>query len=169
MADPLWLPHSLLRRNGSGRGSPHLFEGYEGLPGTFDEFFGLDGRPHLPVAGVVRLLNELGPQEFRRRQKLADTTFLRSGVTFSVYGPDSGNTERIFPFDLIPRIVATEQWRQVERGLVQRIRALNLFLSDVYADQRILDEGVVPRFMIESSKSNQPKMRGIQPPKGVYI
>lgn len=149
--------------------SAHLFEGYEALPGTFDEFFGSDGRPHPPVASVVRLLSELGPQEFRRRQKLADTTFLRSGVTFSVYGSGGTDTERIFPFDLIPRIVSAEEWQDVERGLVQRIRALNLFLSDVYGDQRIIDEGVVPRLMVESSNAYQPKMRGIQPPKGVYI
>ena len=147
--------------------SRSLFEGYEALPGTFDEFFEPDARP--AVASVVRLLNELGPQEFRRRQRLADATFLRSGVTFSVYGSDSADTERIFPFDLIPRIVSAGEWRHVERGLEQRIRALNLFLNDVYGDQRILAEGVVPRFMIESSKAFLPKMRGIQPPKGVYV
>ncbi len=149
--------------------TPELFSGYEPLPGTFDEFFDAAGRPHETVAGVVRRLNQLGPAEFRRRQKLADTTFLHSGVTFSVYGSDSTDTERIFPFDLIPRIVSAREWSVVEEGLVQRIRALNLFLNDVYGEQRILAEGVVPRFMVESSKAFQPKMRGIQPPKGVYV
>ncbi|MGH0031096.1 MAG: circularly permuted type 2 ATP-grasp protein [Myxococcota bacterium] len=149
--------------------SSRLFEGYEPLPGTFDEFFGPDGTPHPPVEAVVRLLSDLDPKEFRRRQLLADTTFLRSGVTFSVYGSDDTDTERIFPFDLIPRIVSAQEWQQVERGLVQRIRALNLFLNDVYGEQRIVEEGVVPRFMVESSKAFQPKMQGIQPPKGVYI
>jgi uncharacterized circularly permuted ATP-grasp superfamily protein len=149
--------------------SGRLFEGYEPLEGAFDEFFGKDGQPHPRVASVVRLLNDLGPQEFRRRQKLADTTFLHSGVTFSVYGSKRANPERIFPFDPIPRIVPAEEWRVVERGLVQRIRALNLFLNDVYGEQRILAEGIVPRFMVESSKAYLPKMRGIQPPKGVYI
>jgi uncharacterized circularly permuted ATP-grasp superfamily protein len=149
--------------------SPRLFEGYQALPGTFDEFFAADGQPHPPVDRLVRQLNEIGPQQFRRRQKLADTTFLHSGVTFSVYESEGTDTERIFPFDLIPRIVSAEEWRDVERGLVQRVRALNLFLSDVYGDQRILAEGVVPRIMVEGSKAFQPKMLGIQPPKGVHI
>jgi uncharacterized circularly permuted ATP-grasp superfamily protein len=149
--------------------SPHLFEHYAPLPGTHDEFFDAEANAREAVTGVVRLLDELGPQEFRRRQKLADTTFLRSGVTFSVYNDRHRGTERIFPFDLIPRIVTAEEWTRVERGLVQRIQALNLFLNDVYGDQRILAEGVVPRPMVEGSKVYQPKMRGIHPPKGVYV
>ncbi len=149
-------------------GSPLLFDGYEPLPDTFDEFFTQSLRPHRPVAGVVRRLNELGRAEFRRRQRLADATFLRSGVTFSVY-TGGGDTERIFPFDLIPRVVSAGEWEKVSEGLVQRIRALNLFLEDVYGDQRILDEGVVPRYLVEGSKAFLPKMKGIRPPKGVYV
>jgi uncharacterized circularly permuted ATP-grasp superfamily protein len=151
------------------RSPSRLFEGYETLPGTFDEFFAPEGEAHPAVASVVRLLGAFGPQEFRRRKKLADTTFLHSGVTFSVYGSDAADPERIFPFDLIPRIVSAEEWRSVERGLVQRIRALNAFLSDVYGEQRILAEGVVPRHLVEGSKAFQPKLLGIQPPKGVHV
>jgi uncharacterized circularly permuted ATP-grasp superfamily protein len=117
---------------------------------------------------VVQRLDELGREEFRRRKKLADATFLRGGVTFSVYSGDAA-TERIFPFDLIPRVVAASEWEPVRRGLEQRIQALNLFLADVYGDQRILDEGSVPRALVEGSKGYCKPMRGVRPPGGVYI
>src|SRR5262245_8394574 len=145
-----------------------LFEGYAPLPGAFDEFVDAQGRPHPAVASVVRRLDELGRDEFRRRKKLADATFLRGGVTFSVYS-GAAATERIFPFDLIPRVVAASEWDPVRRGLEQRIHALNLFLADVYGDQRILDEGRVPRALVEGSKGYCKAMRGIRPPGGVYI
>jgi uncharacterized circularly permuted ATP-grasp superfamily protein len=157
-----------MTRSRAAAASAPLFEGYERLPGVWDEFFGPRGRPHPPVADVVRILNELGRAEFRKLRKLADTTFLRSGITFSVYGGDA-STERIFPFDLIPRIIAAGEWRRTEAGLVQRIRALNAFLQDVYGDQRILAEDVVPRHLVEGSKAYQPAMRGVRPPHGVYV
>ncbi len=145
-----------------------LFEGYERLSGAFDEFFCEKGSPHRPVARVVRRLDELGRGEFRRRQKLADTTFLRGGVTFSIYD-GSGSTERIFPFDLLPRIVSAGEWSRVSDGLTQRIRALDHFLADVYGDQRILAEGVVPRALVLGSKAYRKEMRGIRPPGGGYV
>src|SRR5688500_15160122 len=146
-----------------------LFEGYSPLAGAFDEFVAADGQPHPAVAAVVRRLDELGRDEFRRRKKLADATFLRGGVTFSVYSGDAAATERIFPFDLIPRVVAAKEWEPVRRGLEQRISALNLFLADVYGDQRILEEGHVPRALVEGSKGYCKPMRGVRPPGGVYI
>ncbi len=145
-----------------------LFAGYRPLPGTFDEYFAADGSPHSSAAAIVRSLDALGGGEFRRRQRLADTTFLRSGVTFSVYS-DRGGTERTFPFDLIPRVVSRQEWVQLEAGLVQRVEALNRFLADVYGEQRILAEGVVPRSLVEGSAAYRPEMRGVQPPHGVYI
>jgi uncharacterized circularly permuted ATP-grasp superfamily protein len=145
-----------------------LFEGYQPLAGAFDEFVGASGQPHLAVAAVVRRLDELGRAEFKRRKKLADATFLRGGVTFSVYSGEAA-TERIFPFDLIPRVVSAAEWEPVSRGLEQRIRALNLFLADVYGDQRILDEGHVPRALVEGSKGYFKPMIGVRPPGGVYV
>jgi uncharacterized circularly permuted ATP-grasp superfamily protein len=146
-----------------------LFAGYAPLSGAYDEFVDAEGRPHPAVAAVVRRLDELGRDEFRRRKKLADATFLRSGVTFSVYTDAAAATERIFPFDLIPRVVAAAEWERVSRGLEQRIQALNLFLADVYGDQRILDEGRIPRALVEGSKGYCKPMRGVRPPGGVYI
>jgi uncharacterized circularly permuted ATP-grasp superfamily protein len=145
-----------------------LFEGYAPLSGAFDEFVDASGQPHPAVAGVVRRLDEIGRAEFKRLKKLADATFLRGGVTFSVYSGDAA-TERIFPFDLIPRVVSAAEWEPVSRGLEQRIRALNLFLADVYGDQRILDEGHVPRSLVEGSKGYCKPMIGVRPPGGVYI
>jgi uncharacterized circularly permuted ATP-grasp superfamily protein len=145
-----------------------LFDGYEPLPGTFDEFVDPEGKPHDAVADVVRLLDEIGRGEFKRRKKLADVTFLRGGVTFSTCSGDTA-TERIFPFDLIPRVIAASEWERVEKGLEQRIRALNLFLADIYGDQRILEEDVVPRSLVQSSTAYRKEMRGIRPPGGVYI
>ncbi len=145
-----------------------LFGSYQPLPGAFDEFFGPDGQPHAPVAEVVRLLDKIGRTDFRRRRKLADATFLRSGVTFSVYD-GSGSTERIFPFDLIPRIVSAGEWDHVTRGLEQRIRALDHFLADVYGDQKILKDGAIPRALVEGSKAYRRQMRGIRPPGGAYV
>jgi uncharacterized circularly permuted ATP-grasp superfamily protein len=145
-----------------------LFDGYQPLAGGFDEFFTAQGAPHAPVAGVVRRFEELGRSEFKRLQRLADATFLRGGVTFSVYD-GSGSTERIFPFDLIPRIVSASDWARVGRGLEQRIRALDLFLADVYGDQKILDDGAVPRHLVEGSKAYRKEMRGIRPPGGAYV
>jgi uncharacterized circularly permuted ATP-grasp superfamily protein len=145
-----------------------LFEGYERLEGTWDEFFGGDGRAHPAVAPVVERLNELTQSEFRRLKRLADHTFLRGGVTFTLYQGKT-SSERIFPFDLIPRIIAASEWRQVTEGLEQRIRALNLFLADVYGDQRILDEGLIPRHFVEGSKGYRPQVKGIRPPRDLWV
>ncbi|MEZ4352070.1 MAG: circularly permuted type 2 ATP-grasp protein [Myxococcota bacterium] len=110
----------------------------------------------------------MGVKEFRARQKLADATFLRGGITFSVYS-DRRGAERIFPFDLIPRVIDPARWDRVERGLIQRIRALNAFLADVYADQRIISEGVIPADLVLGAKGYLPEMQGIRPPGGVHV
>jgi uncharacterized circularly permuted ATP-grasp superfamily protein len=85
-------------------------------------------------------------EEFEAKRRAVDLAFLRQGITFNVYG-DSQGTERIFPFDLIPRIIPANEWEHLERGLEQRITALNLFLHDVYHEQRIMKDGVVPPFL----------------------
>ena len=148
--------------------SKTLFEGYRQLEGTHDEFFGPDGQPHPAVAGVVERLDGLKRADFRRLKRLADATFLRSGITFTLYEGNE-STERIFPFDLIPREIAATEWERVEAGLEQRIRALNFFLADVYGDQRILREKVIPRSLVEGSKGYRPELEGIRPPKDVWV
>jgi uncharacterized circularly permuted ATP-grasp superfamily protein len=145
-----------------------LFDGYRPLAGTWDEYFADRDQPRPEAKGIVSLLDRLGAKEFQSRQKLADATFLRGGITFSVYS-DRRGAERIFPFDLIPRVIDGRQWRSVEEGLIQRIRALNAFLADVYGDQRILDEGIVPRDFVLGAKGYVPAMKGIRPPGGVHV
>jgi uncharacterized circularly permuted ATP-grasp superfamily protein len=104
--------------------------------------------------------------EWRRRQ--ADQAFLRQGITFTVYG-DAEQTERIFPFDLLPRIIPNTEWRLIEDGLKQRTRALNDFLLDIYGEQKILKDQVVPRELVESSIHFQREMVGFRPTKDIYI
>ena len=89
----------------------------------------------------------LPPEELQRRKQSADLSFLNQGITFTVYGREEG-TEKIFPYDLIPRIITAAEWETVEHGLTQRITALNLFLRDIYNEGRILDDGIVPREVV---------------------
>ena len=155
------------RPTSSGRA---LFDGYAPLEDTWDEFYAREGADGIRSAArpVADHLNALTRADFRRLKRLADETFLRSGITFTLYDK-KGSTERIFPFDLIPRVIDEREWNEVEKGIVQRIRALNLFLADVYGDQRILNEGVVPRFLVEGSKAFRPELMGIRPPKDVWV
>lgn len=134
----------------------------------YDEMFSAPGvvRPHYQK--LLERFQEMGPEEFDRKRCLASDTFLNQGVTFTVYSDNQG-TERIFPFDLIPRIIPKHEWEHVERGLVQRITALNLFLHDVYHDQRILREKVVPEEVVRSAVHFRPEFMGFDVPKDVYI
>ena len=135
---------------------------------AYDEMFsGPDvARPHYQA--IQRTLVGLDPEELRRSQQAADLTFLQEGITFTVYGSKEG-TERIFPNDLIPRIIPAHEWAQIERGLTQRLTALNLFLRDIYHEGRILTEGVVPRELIYSCKHFRREMRGLNVPRDIYV
>ncbi len=144
-----------------------LFDDY--APGDFcDEMFAAPGdvRPHYRV--LLERFREMGDGEIDRKQLLASQTFLNQGVTFTVYSDNQG-TERIFPFDLIPRIIPRDEWDHVERGLQQRIKALNLFLKDIYHDQRIVKEGLIPEEVIKSAAHFRPEFVGFDVPKDIYI
>ena len=99
---------------------------------------------------------------------LADQSFLSQGITFTVYN-DSQGTEKIFPFDLIPRIIPADEWDLLERGLTQRIRALNLFLHDVYHEQRILKEKVIPEEYVLTAAHFRKEFMGFNVPRDIYI
>ena len=109
----------------------------------FDEMFASAGAPRAAAHALTQVIDALPPGEIERRQRSAERALMAMGITFNVYGDDAG-TERIFPFDLIPRIVSAADWRTIERGLKQRIHALNLFIDDVYHDRKILKDGVIP-------------------------
>lgn len=110
----------------------------------------------------------LTPQEFNHKRHSVDVAFLRQGITFNVYG-DSAGTEKIFPFDLLPRIIPAREWELLERGLAQRITALNLFLHDIYHEQHILKEGVIPPHYVLSGKHFRREFAGFNVPKDIYI
>src|ERR1700752_2896037 len=105
--------------------------------GFFDEMFCGPQRPWPAARALVQFIDRLPDGELRRRQRSAERVLLNMGITFNVYG-DSAGTERIFPFDLVPRIVSAAEWTMIERGLKQRIHALNLFIDDIYHDAKIL-------------------------------
>lgn len=145
-----------------------LLQSYRCIPDVHDEIFRQDGSTRPGLAALVRLFDGMSEAEFRVRQRLADGAFLKGGVTFSVYS-DSRGVEKIFPFDLIPRAVSAAEWERLQRGLVQRILALDRFLDDVYGEQRILKEDRVPRDAVEGSTGYLPAVHGLKPPGGVRI
>src|SRR5436309_10548460 len=126
------------------------------------------GVPRAPYQALFRTLLELPAEELRKSQQAADLSFLHQGITFTVYGNEQG-TERVFPNDLLPRIISGAEWHTIERGLTQRITALNLFLQDIYNQGRILADGVVPRELIYSCKHFRREMRGLPVPRGIYV
>jgi uncharacterized circularly permuted ATP-grasp superfamily protein len=143
-----------------------LFADYS-TGGFYDEMFVSPGVPRPHYAKLFRTLREMKPEQYDERRKLADLSFLVQGITFTVYS-DGAGTERLFPFDLIPRIVPASEWERVERGLEQRVRALNLFLQDVYGKQKILAERKDLRELIHSCKHFRREMRGVKVPRGIF-
>jgi uncharacterized circularly permuted ATP-grasp superfamily protein len=146
---------------------PAPFSRYE-LDRAYDEMFDPHGgaRPHYHT--LYERLLEVPLSELRLRQQAADRAFLNQGITFTVYGDDQG-TERIFPYDLLPRILPPQEWDLLERGLSQRIRALNLFLKDIYHEGRILAEGIVPRELVLSCPHYRREMRGLRVRRDTYV
>ncbi len=136
--------------------------------GFFDEMLDAQGevRPH--YRKFRQLFETLSAEEFAHKRHSVDLSFLRQGITFNVYG-DSAGTEKIFPFDLLPRIIPAKEWEHLERGLVQRITALNLFLHDIYHEQKIMKDGVVPPFYVLSGKHFRREFVNFAVPKDIYI
>ncbi len=143
-----------------------LTAGYD-LGPFFDEMFEGPGRPRPHYRLLAERLQAMTADQLGERIRVANAFFLSQGIGFTVYGDDAG-TDRIFPFDLIPRIVPAAEWEIIERGLVQRLKALNLFLADIYDRQRILDEGVVPAELVFGSRNFRREMIGLEVPGGIY-
>lgn len=143
------------------------FSNYQ-LDAAFDEMFAIAGKPRSQYQALYHRLLELAPSELKQRQQTADVAFLNQGITFTVYGHDAG-TEKIFPYDLLPRIITSAEWMTLERGLTQRITALNLFLKDLYNEEKILKDGIVPRELVYSCKHYRREMRGLPVRRDIYI
>lgn len=144
-----------------------LFETYQ-LDAAYDEMFDAESNPRQQYRALQDRLLELSPADLDQRQHAADLSFLNQGITFTVYGGDEG-TERIFPYDLLPRILTSAEWETIERGLTQRITALNLFLRDIYHEGHILADGTLPRELIYTCRHFRREMRGVRVPQDIYI
>ncbi len=145
-----------------------LLSDYTGLPGTWDELFTSTGAPRPAFRRAIDALDAHSRSGFAVCQGLAERALLDQGVTFSVYSDQRG-TEKIFPFCLVPRMVSAADWAALERGLLQRVRALELFLADLYGDQHILKDGTLPTDLVLASKSWFPQLQGVRPVGGVRI
>ncbi|MCB1087134.1 MAG: circularly permuted type 2 ATP-grasp protein [Verrucomicrobiae bacterium] len=145
-----------------------MFENYQ-KEAFFDEMFASENGE---VFDFYRLLRErfdrLSHPDLSEKRRRVDHGFLEQGITFTVYGDERG-TERIFPFDLIPRVIPDSEWQTIEQGLTQRIIALNLFLNDIYHDAKIISEGVIPEDVVKTAAHYRPEMLGVDVPKDIYI
>ncbi|GAB5519879.1 MAG: circularly permuted type 2 ATP-grasp protein [Rhodothermales bacterium] len=148
--------------------TPDALLAHYGLSEAYDEM--LD--PSRDVRPAYRLLldqlQHASADTLRRRQRVADATFLQRGITFTVYG-DAGGTEKIFPYDIVPRIINADEWATIEDGLVQRLQALNLFLHDLYHDAKILADKIIPRSLVYSCPHYRREMVGVKVPRNTYI
>ena len=146
---------------------PRFRDAYDPGPG-YDEMFSAPGVPREHCRAVVEVLEALSEDDLADRQRRASVAFLNLGITFTVYSEGSG-LERIFPFDLVPRLISDTEWQRVDAGLKQRVLALNSFVQDVYNEERIITAGLVPPEAVFGSPNYQPAMRGFTPPGGVWI
>lgn len=145
---------------------PFTFHDYD--PEAFyDELFEAPGVPRAGARRLAQTIDSLPPGELGELQTAIERALLRMGITFAVYGDEEGS-EKIFPFDIVPRIIEAQEWNRVEAGLSQRIRALNLFIDDVYHEQRVVRDGVIPSSLITDAKSFRKACIGLEPPQGVW-
>jgi len=144
-----------------------LFSAYDSGP-FYDEMFGAGGEPRPHCRRLFDRLRTMTAEEFAARCRLADVTLVNQGITFTVYGDEPG-VEKPFPVDLIPRVIPADEWSLIERGLTQRVHALNLFLKDIYHDQLILRDGVIPRELVVSAPNYRPEFTGARAPGDIYV
>lgn len=134
---------------------------------TWDELIAPDGTPRPAARALLDQLAALEHSELQERQTLAELDILTMGITFTVYS-DGRGIDRAWPFDIIPRVIAASEWRQIEAGLTQRLRAINMFIDDLYHEQRIVADGVFPAELLEHSKNFRPECVGASPVHGVW-
>ncbi len=133
----------------------------------WDELRDTEGEARPAAREVLSVVDRIGVDELRARQAAAAADILTMGITFTVYS-DGANIDRAWPFDVIPRVIEAGEWRRIERGLVQRLKALNMFIDDIYNDQRIIADGVFPQNLLEDSENFRPECRGVHPKFGVW-
>lgn len=134
----------------------------------YDEMFQDHGEAREGYDALKVHMESIGKKELKKKSKSAEKALMSMGITFTVYGDDEAE-ERIMPFDVIPRIINQQEWSRLDSGLRQRIQAINLFLQDIYGDEKIIKDGIIPRDIIESSTGYLKQCIGLKPPKGVWI
>jgi uncharacterized circularly permuted ATP-grasp superfamily protein len=144
-----------------------LFEQYKTYPGTWDEMC-MDKKIRPQYQQVFNDISQLPDELLQQKDKLAGELFMNQGITFTVYSDDAG-IERIFPFDIIPRILTGAEWDHIQKGITQRLRALNLFLKDVYSEQQIIKEKIIPAELIASCPHYTRDVVGIKVPHDLYV
>ena len=145
-----------------------LFERYETDSRFFDETFESAEQPRAHYRMLIDEMRRMPQDEVERLQDRVTRSFLQEGITFTVYG-DEASIERAFPIDCVPRLLLAREWAHIERGLIQRVQALNLFLSDVYHKGHILRDGTVPRDLVYGCPNYQPEMEGVRVPLDAYV
>lgn len=137
-------------------------------PNGWDEMFSNKG-VRSSYRKVLQTLQSLNPENLNQKQKQAADFFMNQGITFTVYSDDNQGIERIFPFDIIPRIITQKDWEEVETGIAQRLKALNLFLEDIYNEQLIIKEGIIPAALISTCPHYIQEVHGIKVPHDIHI
>ncbi|MET0703488.1 MAG: circularly permuted type 2 ATP-grasp protein, partial [Mycobacterium sp.] len=165
------LPNETGRQSRHSRQSPkkheQIFDGYNkpgGYAKAFDEMFDAQGNVRGPYKGIFAELSPSDASELAARSEALGRAFIDQGITFSLSGQ-----ERPFPLDLVPRVISAAEWGRLEKGITQRVKALEMYLDDIYGDQEILRDGVIPRRLITSCEHFHREAAGIVPPNGVRI
>jgi len=138
------------------------------IKNVYDELVRAAGRPRPAARDLCEYLRGLSEKEIAERCQAADLAIRVMGVTFTVYSEEGGSIDRAWPFDIIPRVIPAQEWRGIESGLRQRVRALNMFIDDIYHEQRIIRDGIFPEAVLASSVNYRPQCEGINPPRGVW-
>lgn len=133
----------------------------------FDELIDSKGQPRPPAKQLFNYLNNLSEDELEKRKLMAEATIQEMGISFTVY-TEEGNIDRAWPFDIVPRTIDAKDWRVADAGLKQRLKALNLFIDDLYHDQKIIKDGIIPEHIVKESKNFRPECIGVSPAHGVW-
>ncbi|MWW24915.1 circularly permuted type 2 ATP-grasp protein [Algibacter lectus] len=146
----------------------NLFSNYEKLASTWDEMYNDNAEFRSQYDGFIKYLENTSPEKLSKKEDLAKQLFMSQGVTFTVYNDNEG-IEKIFPFDIVPRVITTAEWQKIEAGIKQRLKALNLFIKDIYNEQFIIKDGIIPGELIYSCPNFLREMKGVKVPYDVYV
>ncbi|MGD8885824.1 MAG: circularly permuted type 2 ATP-grasp protein, partial [Gammaproteobacteria bacterium] len=138
------------------------------VKGLHDELMRATGKARPPAGYICQYLRNLTDKEINDLKDAADLAIRTMGITFTVYSEDEGSIDRAWPFDIIPRIIRRKEWEQIEAGLIQRVHALNLFIDDIYHDQKIIKDKVVPGELLINSANYRKECIGVNPPLGIW-